>query len=63
MDLKPIDAIYLRWISDGRSVADIAKIERQSIEGIQRQLDVIVRRLGVGSIADAVEKAKSLNII
>ena len=63
MHLKPIEAIYLRWISEDRSVADIAKIEQQPVHEIQQKLDAISRRLGVASIHEAAGKAKSSNLI
>jgi len=63
MRLKPVEAIYLRWISEDRSMTDIARIEQQSREEIRQRLDAVCRRLGATTIVEAVEKAKALNII
>ncbi|MBB4571042.1 helix-turn-helix transcriptional regulator [Rhizobium leucaenae] len=63
MKLTSVEAIYLRWISQGRSLAEIASIEQQPAEEIRQKLDAVCRRLGVTSIIEAVEKAKSTNII
>ncbi|MBX5101314.1 hypothetical protein HJB52_05375 [Rhizobium lentis] len=63
MKLKPVEAIYLRWISQRRSITDIAKIEQQSAEEIQQKLDALCRRLGVTSVVEAIEKAQSSNIV
>ena len=63
MKLKSVEAIHLRWISDGKTIADIARIEQQTVEEVQQKLAVICRRLGAGSIVEAVEKAKSSNMI
>jgi DNA-binding CsgD family transcriptional regulator len=63
MQLKSVEAIYVRWIFQGRSITDIARIEQHSIDEIQQRLDAICRRLGAASIGEAVERAKSSDII
>ncbi len=63
MKLKSLEATYLRWASQGRSVNDIARIKQQSVEEIQQKLNAVCRRLGVTFVVEAVEKAKSSNII
>ncbi|TCM76639.1 DNA-binding CsgD family transcriptional regulator [Rhizobium sp. BK068] len=63
MKLTSVEAIYLRWISQGRSLAEIARIEQQPAEEIRQKLDAVCQRLGVTSIIEAVEKAKSSSII
>jgi DNA-binding CsgD family transcriptional regulator len=63
MMLKSDEAVYLRWISQGRSMTDIATIEQKTPEEIKQALDCIRRRLGAVSIVEVLESARSSNFI
>ena len=63
MKLSTTQTIYLRWISQGKSLRDIADIERKHVSEIQQQLDAALVVLNVTSVAAAVAKAKALNLI
>lgn len=63
MKLSTAQTIYLRWISQDKSLLDIAEIEKQHVKEIQQQLDAALVALNVTSVPAAVEKAKSLKLI
>jgi len=63
MKLSTTETIYLRWTSQGKSLLDIAEIEKKHVKEIQQQLDAALVALNVTSISAAVEKAKSLKLI
>lgn len=63
MMLKSDEAVYLRWISQGRSMTDIATIEQKTPEEIQQALDSIRRRFGAVSIVEVLETARSSNFV
>ena len=63
MKLSTAQTIYLRWISQGKSLLNIAEIEKKHVKEIQQQLDAALVALNVTSISAAVEKAKSLKLI
>jgi DNA-binding CsgD family transcriptional regulator len=63
MMLKSDEAVYLRWISQGRSITDIATIEQKTPEEIQQALDSIRRRLRAVSIVEVLETARSSNFV
>jgi DNA-binding CsgD family transcriptional regulator len=63
MMLKSDEAVYLRWISQGRSMTDIATIEQKKPEEIKQALDTVSRRLGATSIVEVLETARSSNFI
>lgn len=62
MKLKCDEAIYLRWISQGRSMTDIATIEQKTVKEIKQALDAICRRFGT-SIVEVSEAARASNVI
>ena len=63
MKLSTTQTIYLRWISQGKSVLDIADIERKHVIEIQQQLDAALVVLNVTSVSAAVAKANILKLI
>lgn len=63
MMLKSDEAVYLRWLSQGRSMTDIGIIEQRTPEEIKQALDSIRRRLGAVSIVEVLETARSSNLI
>ncbi|MBY5760253.1 hypothetical protein HFO07_26950 [Rhizobium leguminosarum] len=63
MKLSTAQTIYLRWIAQGKSLADIAEIEKKHVSEIQQQLDLALVALSVTSVAAAVAKAKALKLI
>lgn len=63
MKLSTNQTIYLRWISQGKSLLNIADIEKKHVNEIQQQLDGAMVALNVTSVSAAVEKAKSLKLI
>lgn len=63
MKLSTTQTIYLRWISQGKNLLDIADIERKDVSEIQQQLDAAVVALNVTSVLTAVAKAKTLKLI
>ncbi|MBY5761493.1 hypothetical protein HFO07_33475 [Rhizobium leguminosarum] len=63
MKLSTAQTIYLRWISQGKSLLNIADIERKHASEIQQELDAALVALNVTSVAAAVAKAKALKLI
>ena len=63
MKLSTNQTIYLRWISQGKSLLNIADIEKKHVNEIQQQLDGAMVALNVTSVSAAAEKAKSLKLI
>lgn len=63
MKLSTAQTIYLRWISQGKSLLDIADIERKHVSEIQQQLDAALVELNVTSVSAAVATAKALRLI
>jgi len=59
MMLKSDEAVYLRWISQGRGLTDISSIEQKTIKEIKQALDAICGRLGGASIVEVVEAARA----
>lgn len=63
MMLRSDEAVYLRWISQGRSLTDIASIEQKTVKEIKQALDATTQRLGGVSIVDVVKAARASNFI
>ncbi|MBB3302194.1 DNA-binding CsgD family transcriptional regulator [Rhizobium sp. BK077] len=63
MKLSTAQTIYLRWIAQGKILADIAEIEKKHVSEIQKQLDLSLVALNVTSVAAAVEKAEVRKLI
>ena len=63
MKLSTTQTIYLRWISQGKNLRDIADIERKHVSEIQQQLDAALVVLNVTSVPAAVAKANTLKLI
>lgn len=63
MKLSTAQTIYLRWISQGKSLANIAEIEKKHVSDIQQHLDAAIVALNVTSLSAAVAKAKALKLI
>ena len=63
MKLSTTQTIYLRWIFQGKSLRDIADIERKHVSEIQQQLDAALVVLNVTSVSAAVAKANTLKLI
>lgn len=63
MKLSTAQTIYLRWISQGKSLANIAEIEKKHVSEIQQHLDAAIVALNVTSLSAAVAKAKALKLI
>jgi DNA-binding CsgD family transcriptional regulator len=63
MKLSTTETVYLRWISQGKSLHDIAGIEKKQVSEIQQQLDNALVALNVTSVSAAVAKAKDLKLI
>ncbi|MBX5173520.1 LuxR family transcriptional regulator [Rhizobium sp. NZLR1b] len=55
--LSPLEKTCLRWISRGRTVAEIASIEGKSIENIESCLQSALVALKAKSIKEAIQKA------
>ncbi|MBY5760227.1 hypothetical protein HFO07_26815 [Rhizobium leguminosarum] len=63
MKLSTAQTIYLRWISQGKSLLNIAEIEKKHVSDIQQHLDAAIVALNVTSLSAAVAKAKALKLI
>lgn len=55
--LSPLEKTCLRWISRGRTVAEIAAIEGKSVADIESCLESALIALEVKSIKEALQKA------
>ncbi|MBY3171573.1 LuxR family transcriptional regulator [Rhizobium laguerreae] len=55
--LSPLEKTCLRWISGGRTVAEIASIEGKSVADIERCLQSAFVALKAKSIKEALQKA------
>nr|WP_084438734.1 LuxR C-terminal-related transcriptional regulator [Shinella sp. HZN7] len=55
--LSPLEKSCIRWISRGRTVAEIASLEGKSVVDIESCLRSALRTLGAKSIAEALQKA------
>lgn len=55
--LSPLERTCLRWASQGRSVAEIARLEAKSDAEIEGCLEQALVSLGAKSIDEALEKA------
>lgn len=63
MKLSTAQTVYLRWISQGKSLRNIADIERKHESEIQQELDAAMVVLNFTSVAAAVAKAKARELI
>lgn len=55
--LSPLERTCLRWVSQGRSVDEIARLEAKNIAEIEECLGQALVSLGAKSIEEALEKA------
>ncbi|NKM00998.1 LuxR family transcriptional regulator [Rhizobium leguminosarum bv. viciae] len=55
--LSPLEKTCLRWISRGRTVAEIASIEGKSVADIESCLQSALGALKAKSIKEALQKA------
>ncbi|MDC9813193.1 LuxR C-terminal-related transcriptional regulator [Rhizobium sp. MC62] len=55
--LSPLEKTCLRWISRGRTVAEIASIEGKSVADIENCLQSALVALNAKSIEEALRKA------
>ena len=63
ISLPSFEIMLLRWVSEGKTVAEIAMIEGRDRVEIQSVLNQVVSTLGTRSLLDAIEKAKVNKII
>ncbi len=63
ISLPSFEIMLLRWVSEGKTVAEIAMIEGRDRVEIQSVLNQVVSTLGARSLLDAIEKAKVNKII
>ncbi len=61
--LSSFEIMLLRWVSEGKSIAEIAVIEGSDRVEIQAVLNQVVSTLDARSLREAIEKAKIRNII
>lgn len=59
--LSPLEKTCIRWISRGRTVAEIASLEGKSVVDIENCLRSALRTLEAKSIAEALQKANLPN--
>ncbi|CAN7655365.1 LuxR C-terminal-related transcriptional regulator [Pararhizobium sp. LjRoot238] len=55
--LSPFEKSCLRWISRGRTIAEIALLEGKSVSEIEHYLERALVALEAKSIKEAIEKA------
>jgi len=55
MKLSTTETTYLRWISQGKSLLDIAEIEKKHVKEIQQQLDAALVALNLISVSAAAQ--------
>jgi len=63
ISLPLFEIMLLRWVSEGKTVVEIAMIEGRDRVEIQSVLNQVVSTLGARSLLDAIEKAKVNKII
>lgn len=63
MKLSTAQTIYLRRISQGKSLLNIAEIEKKHVSEIQQHLDAAIVALDAISLSAAVAKAKDPKLI
>jgi DNA-binding CsgD family transcriptional regulator len=54
--LPPLEKACLRWISQGRTLAEIAQLEGRSVTEIELCVESILKSIGARSIEDALAK-------
>nr|WP_064710648.1 LuxR C-terminal-related transcriptional regulator [Rhizobium bangladeshense] len=54
--LSPFETVCLRWVSQGRTLAEVASIEGISVRQIERFLERALEVLGASSIQEALQK-------
>ena len=55
--LSPLEKSCLRWVSQGRTLAEIGLLEGKSVAEIELYLERALVSLGAKSIKEAIEKA------
>lgn len=55
--LSTIQVVCLRWVSEGRTLKEVAMIEGTSVSAVALYLKDTCHRLGVSSLADAIAAA------
>ncbi len=55
--------ISLRWVSEGRTLKEVAMIEGTDMSTVAEHLSEACERLGVATIKEAVAKASQLKLL
>lgn len=58
---SPLDKACLQWVSQGRTLSEIALLEGKSVIEIELCIERAVGSLGARSVAEALEKAAGLD--